>query len=158
MLLLISRINFALTLSVLLFSLSSRAVIAKPMNGGTFGLGLIVGTPHAGISMKNWIGPTTAIDAALSWSHDWVHIHGDYLIHDPSLIQVSKGKMPVYYGVGAELENFHREMISVRVPVGIAYEVANHPIEVFVEVVPKVVLVPASSFDIDLGIGGRFYF
>jgi len=72
--------------------LTSMELHAKPGVGGEFGLGIIVGDPDAGISMKYWNSQTTAIDGAISWSSNrWVSLHGDYLIHMPRLIQVQRG-------------------------------------------------------------------
>lgn len=48
-----------------------------------FGIGLILGEP-TGLSIKKWIGPERAIDAAAAWSlaeHERFQFHADYLVH-----------------------------------------------------------------------------
>ena len=68
-----------------------------------FGLGLIFGEP-TGLSAKLWTSERTALDAAVAWSFSgvgWLHVQSDFLIHNYDLIDVSSGKLPVYYGVGA---------------------------------------------------------
>ncbi|MCK5034353.1 MAG: hypothetical protein KAS73_00545, partial [Candidatus Sabulitectum sp.] len=72
----------------------------SPGRGDT-GLGLIVGNP-TGISFKYFTSTTTAIDAAAAWSFDneWMLIHGNYLWHKFGDINVSKGQLPWFYGLG----------------------------------------------------------
>ena len=48
--------------------------------------------------------------------------------------------------------------IGIRFPIGIEYYFDDLPIAVFVEIVPILDLVPSSDFDINGGLGGRFYF
>jgi hypothetical protein len=65
-----------------------------------FGLGLILGEP-TGISFKYYVSADRAIDGALAWRL-WrgraFHVHADHLWHNRSLINVSSGSMPLYFG------------------------------------------------------------
>jgi hypothetical protein len=141
------------------FGLSSTPLVAKPGTGGNFGLGIIVGDPNAGISMKYWNSQTTAIDGALSWSSDhWLSIHGDYLIHLPRLIQVEQGTLPLYYGLGGFVRSDHFNHAGVRIPVGLAYLLPRLPLEFFLELSANLALVPSTDFFLGLGLGGRYYF
>ncbi len=126
----------------------------------TFGIGAILGEP-TGVSAKLWLGDVMAIDFAAAWSfvkEPAFQIHSDYLFHLMELINVSKGKLPFYFGVGGRIK-FEEDMrVSVRIPVGLAYMFANVPLDVFAEVVPMIDLIPATGFDISGGIGIRYFF
>ena len=123
-----------------------------------FGLGLIFGNP-TGISAKYFMNEKNAIDGALAWSlnGDWMQIHADYLWHF-YVIDVSKGEMPFYVGAGAKFgigDDFH---LGVRIPLGIAYHFENAPLDIFLEIVPGMDLTPDTDFELDGGIGIRYYF
>lgn len=126
----------------------------------TFGIGVILGEP-SGVSAKLWIGDKMAIDLAAAWSfvdESAFQLHADYLFHFMELIKVSKGKLPLYFGVGGRMK-FGKDMIvSVRIPVGLAYMFAGAPVDIFLEVGPMLNIVPATEFDIGGGIGVRYFF
>ena len=127
-----------------------------------FGLGVILGEP-TGVSAKNWITNTTAIDAAVAWSfvdQGALHIHADYLFHDFKLIRLDvKGKWPVYYGIGARLKFGDNDtQLAVRIPVGIDYLFGDAPVDIFLEVVPMLELIPITKFQFNAAIGARYYF
>ncbi len=124
------------------------------------GLGLIFGEP-TGLSAKMWTSERTALDAAVAWSFSglgWVHIQADFLIHNYDIISVSKGKLPLYYGVGAYTAFSSNFGLGIRVPLGLAYQFEGAPVEVFVEVAPGLALLPALGFYIGGGIGARYFF
>ncbi len=140
------------------------AFIAVPLAAQDrgFGAGVIVGEP-TGLSIKNWLTPTTAIDGAAAWSfegRDSFHVHASYLIHNFNLITVDEGRASVYYGIGARAR--FREGMStragVRVPVGLAYEFQQAPFELFAEVAPILDLSPSTDFSLNGAIGLRYYF
>lgn len=140
-----------------------------------FGLGFILGEP-TGLSMKGWVNGTQAIDGALAWSlvgSGSFHAHVDYLFHNYNLITVKKGRLPLYYGPGIRTRAWHRHGhrhgrewhydhdhadLGVRFPVGLNYQFASAPIDVFLEVVPSMNVLPATYFDVDAGLGMRFWF
>ena len=124
------------------------------------GVGIILGEP-TGISAKYWIDRTTAVDGAIAWSFvdgGAFHIHGDYLLHNFSLISVEKGKLPFYYGIGARIKTLSDVTFGVRVPVGLSYIFTDIPVDLFLEVVPLLDLIPKTNFRLNASIGGRFYF
>lgn len=124
------------------------------------GLGLIVGEP-TGISGKFWTGSTTAFDAGLAWSfidENAFQIHADYLFHNIRLITVSEGKLPFYYGIGARLKTANDIKLGVRVPLGLVYLFQNLPIDIFVEVVPILDILPKTDFQINAALGARYFF
>ncbi len=140
-----------------------------------FGLGIIAGEP-TGISFKSWVGPERAIDGAFAWSlgHGGaVHMHADYLFHNYGVFNVNKGRLPLYYGPGLRLRvrndgrhyyrgDYHdhgtHANLAVRFPVGLAYQFGGAPLDVFLEVVPALSVIPATYLDFDGGIGMRFWF
>ncbi len=125
-----------------------------------FGLGIIVGEP-TGISAKLWTGQSTAIDGAVAWSfgrNEAMHIHVDYLFHYFNLFNIEKGKLPLYFGIGGRVKLADDTKVGVRIPVGIDYMFSNAPVDIFLEVVPLLNLVPDTEFDINAGIGVRFFF
>ena len=142
----------------ILFSLIIISSINAQSNG--IGVGLIVGEP-TGISGKYWTGSTTAFDAALAWSfvdENAFQIHADYLFHNIRLITVSEGKLPFYYGIGARLKTANDIKLGVRVPLGLAYLFQNVPIDIFVEVVPILDVIPKTDFQINAALGARYFF
>jgi hypothetical protein len=148
----------------------SRVIPAEAQN--SWGLGLILGEP-TGVTYKNWLGPDRAIDAAAAWSfsgYDSFQIHADYLFHNFTWTRDTdiKGNLPLYYGIGARLKlgstNNGRlsrrtdARLGVRIPGGLSYLLEEAPVELFVEIVPLLDLVPATHFDLNGAIGARYYF
>ena len=134
-----------------------------------FGLGIVVGEP-TGISLKSWQSRTTALDVALAWSfagNDFVQLHGDYLSHNFSLLKVEQGQLPFYYGIGGRLKLINlddkkngdnKTRIGVRLPFGLAYLFEKVTLDLFVEAVPILDLVPETEFDLNAAIGVRYFF
>ena len=124
------------------------------------GAGIIVGEP-TGLSFKYWLTEKTALDAGLAWSfvdENAVQIQADYLIHNFNLIKVSKGKLPFYFGIGGRLKFSTDVILGVRVPLGLAYLFSDEPIDIFLEIVPILDLLPKTDFTISAAIGGRYFF
>jgi hypothetical protein len=130
------------------------------------GLGIIVGEP-TGVSFKLWSSQTTAFDAGAAWSFvsgSYFQIHGDFLLHNFNLFKVESGRMSLYYGAGARLkfgsqdEGDSRTTLSLRVPVGLAYEFEKTPIELFIEVVPMLDFIPSTEVQMAGAVGFRYYF
>jgi hypothetical protein len=159
--------NYAV-ITLLLFILAS-VTIAQERH---FGLGVILGEP-TGLSAKLWVSPTTALDFGLGWSvggdrFDYnghydggsrVHFHMDYLWHWFNAIHSSE-KFPLYSGVGGRINTGagYDASAAVRGVFGIAWLPHQIPIDVFLELVPSLQLVPSTGFGIDAGLGARFFF
>lgn len=124
------------------------------------GAGIIIGEP-TGISFKYWTGATTAFDAALAWSfldEGAFHIHADYIFHNFTLIRISEGKLPFYYGIGGRIKTAEKFQFGVRVPLGLAYIFVDVPVDIFLEVVPILDLAPKTDFRINAALGARYFF
>lgn len=128
--------------------------------GTGFGAGVIVGEP-TGISLKNWLGRTTAFDIGVAWSfsnEDAVHIHADYLVHKFGVFKVEKGEMPLYFGIGGRIKFEDDVKVGVRIPIGTDYFFVEAPIDLFFEVVPLLELAPDTDLDVNAGLGIRYFF
>lgn len=125
-----------------------------------FGAGVMFGTQN-GISMKLWTGDVTAIQGGMSWyanNGGYFNVHADALIHKFDLIQVRDGELSVYFGLGAKLGINNDIHVGIRVPFGLVYLFRDAPVDIFVEVAPGFALLPATAFDLDGGLGARYYF
>jgi hypothetical protein len=138
-----------------------------------FGLGVIVGEP-TGLSAKLWTSRANAFDFGLGWSiggdrigkHEdpydggtRIHFHMDYLWHAFDAIHSSE-RFPLYYGIGGRINSGggYDASVAIRGVFGIAWLPHNTPIDVFLELVPALQIVPSTGFGIDAGIGARYYF
>lgn len=150
-----------LSAAVLAILLSSGFAYAQGNND--FGLGMILGEP-TGVSGKLWTGFGSAVDAAAAWSldeNDVFQIHADYLRHNYSLINVKKGRLPLYYGIGGRArfnERHGHDHLGIRIPVGLEYIFQGAPLDLFMEVVPILDVAPATDFDLNAAFGTRYYF
>jgi len=126
-----------------------------------FGLGIIVGEP-TGLSFKKWSGDTTAIGGAVAWSFgkkNVLHLHGDYLVHNFNLLKVEEDKLALYYGIGGRIKIIKDESrVGVRIPLGINYIFEKAPLDIFLEFVPLLDLVPSTNFELNGAIGIRYRF
>ncbi len=124
------------------------------------GVGIILGEP-TGLTFKLWNRQTVAFDAGAAWSFvsgGFFQVHGDLLFHNFNLFRVDTGRMALYYGVGARVKFADQTLFSLRVPIGISYEFEKTPVELFLEIVPMLDLVPATEVQMAGGVGFRYYF
>lgn len=127
-----------------------------------FGLGIIIGEP-TGISAKYWTTESNAFDFGLAYSFvqkfSAISIHADYLYHNFNVIK-SDYRFPIYYGFGARIRfvNDSDNSLGARGVIGIAWLNNNLPLDIFFEVVPVFNLIPATSLNLDMALGARYYF
>ncbi len=144
---------------LILFTFSIFLSIHMIAQDSGLGLGVLIGEP-TGLSAKMWTSEKTAVDAGVAWSFlgtGFLHLHADMLFHSYA-IDVDKGKLPLYFGVGAKLVLASNLGLGVRVPLGIAYLFESAPVDIFVELVPVLDLVPATDISFEGGIGVRYFF
>ena len=127
-----------------------------------FGIGVIGGQP-TGITFKYMINDTHGVDLGGGWrtsGDNEYHIYGDYLYHLNDLVSVPKGQLPFYVGLGARflIRDDRDDKFGLRLPFGVEYLFANAPLGAFAEVVPVLNLSPDTDFDLEGGIGIRFFF
>ena len=146
-------------LAIIIVMLATPALAAEYK---TFGIGVVAGEP-TGITGKYMLNDSSGIDAGVGWKTSGdseFHIYADYLFHIHDLIKVKKGALPVYVGGGlrwVDRENRDNKF-GIRVPVGLEYLFDNVSLGAFAELVPVLNLTPDTDFDLEGGIGIRFYF
>jgi hypothetical protein len=142
---------------IILCSILTGSVFSQ---GKGFGLGIVIGEP-TGLSAKLWTGSSNALDFGAAWSFKGdgnMLLQADYVWHNFSLIPVSSGKLPLYYGIGGRVILSDDPLLGVRIPVGLDYQFASAPIDIFAEIVPILDLIPSTNFNLGGGIGVRFWF
>ena len=125
-----------------------------------FGLGLQLGEP-TGLNAKIWTGRTNAVDLALAWSfkgEDRMVMQADYVWHSFDIFPVSKGELPLYFGIGGRAVLRDDPVLGLRIPVGLDYMFESAPLDIFVEIAPTLNLVPSTDFDLGGAFGIRFWF
>jgi hypothetical protein len=143
-----------------------RSAARREGHGGfeankTFGLGLEVGEPTS-INGKVFVSRRSAIDFGIGYIYDdyyygnGFHIYADYLWHPVSLASTQSFELPFYFGAGLRYWDFtYCDMnvcgfggnaVGIRVPIGIAFDFNNVPLDVFIQ------LVPVLDF-----VGGNYY-
>jgi hypothetical protein len=148
-----SFLTFIFSISAVILSSSSSAFEA-----GDVGLGVQVGSPRAGISLKLYRENNSAIAASFGWDKDFFQIQADFIKHKMNMITVEVGKLSVYYGGGISFQNRKSEQIGIRAPLGLNYEFDQVPTELFIEIAPTIQIIDGSSFVVNGSLGGRFYF
>lgn len=151
-----------LRLIALVSCLPFLALPAASRAADGFGLGIMVGEP-TGLSGKLWLGSRSAVDMGVAWSFegpDALHLHSDYLAHNFNLIRVDKGALALHYGAGAHLkiDDGDDDVFGLRIPVGLTYHFAGAPMDVFLEVVPVMDIVPDMDFEPGGALGVRYFF
>ncbi len=151
-----------LFLSILSLFAGGAAHAERP---GDIGLGIILGEP-SGLSFKAHLDDRHAFDLALDFSFldEALHVHGDYLVHFPEWMRgVRGGYWRPYVGLGAKVRIVdHKgrsgDGLSVRIPFGLSWSPKGPPIDVFLEIVPGLKLLPETDPDFDAGLGVRWWF
>lgn len=110
-----------------------------------FGIGLMIGVP-TGLTGKYFFGRSTALDfgaGAISRysNRDGLHLHMDVLWHPAVLVNARPFVIPFYVGVGGRLFDYDQDndnddlALGLRVPLGIAFDFNNVPLDIFLEAV-----------------------
>lgn len=152
------------------FSAASASAASKQL-----GLGFILGNPTA-LSGKWYFAKEEAVDLQLAFnSDDYILIYGDYLLHFPGLFgrdnEFTDRLMP-YAGVGplTAIETGDRRgrgryfdedddsfALGVRVPFGAEWMWDRVPLGIGVELVPGIMILPATKGVFQGGLTLRYY-
>jgi hypothetical protein len=131
--------------------------------GKRFGIGVYLGEP-TGFTGKGFITERLAIDGIVAWSFvdsqftmigDATYEFVDIPIHSNVI------SLPFYAGAGGKVgisNNSNQTRVGIRIPIGVAAQWKNYPVEAFAELSPGVDVAPSTSFDMTGGVGARFYF
>ena len=161
---------------------------ARPRPGGhiggrrfdankTFGLGLELGAP-TGIVGKYFLTSDRALDFGVGDIYNYfdrygLHIYADYLFHPTSLFSTADFELPLYVGLGGRFWSFEDRgapggaddayALGFRVPLGIAFDFNNVPLDVFVQIIPVFDLFfnygqHSAYLDINASVGIRYWF
>jgi hypothetical protein len=138
-----------------------------------FGLGIILGEP-SGLTGKLWLTSDHALDFHLAYrvQGEDLGIYVDYLVHFYGVFDIHTGfRLPLYAGIGGVLTTHFTDHdhgrhhhhgdnlgLGVRIPLGVAMEFKDAPIEIFLEFVPGMLILPGTNSDFGGALGGRFYF
>ena len=127
-----------------------------------YGIGVILGEP-TGLSGKIWLDKEQAFDIGIAAGFvgegAGLSMHSDYLYHIENLVDW-KYKIPFYYGFGVRMRfpTENRFNFGVRGVAGLMFFVKNLPVDVFFEISPSFRLLPTTGLDLDVAIGGRYFF
>ncbi len=138
------------------FSFSYGAAREKSL-----GLGISLG-PMAGISLKTWRGPESAIDAIFSWDKSKFVFSVGFLRHIFSGVEEGYDQFPLYYGLGSKVEIKNDDpdssTVGIRFSGGISYLLPAQPLDLFLELVPVLGIVPDTDLKMEAAAGFRYYF
>jgi hypothetical protein len=151
------KTKYLVILLIVSFAANAFAIERKKI-----GVGVIAGEP-TGITAKYMIDDVNAIDGGIGWKtsgDNEFHIYADYLYHMYDLIKVRHGKLPLYFGGGLRFVDRDNkdDKFGVRFPVGVEYLFEKVSLGAFLELVPVLNLTPDTDFDLEGGIGIRFFF
>lgn len=142
---------------------------------GTFGLGLELGGP-TGLNGKYFLSDSGALNFGLGANgygrnRDGIHLYLDYLWHPVSLANPPEFQLPLYVGLGGRLWDFDDNddrfvdegtAFGIRVPVGVAFDFNNVPLDIFIQVTPTLDFYRGYGDDLgfwfDFSIGIRYWF
>ncbi len=85
-------------------------------------------------------------------------MQADYVWHEYNLIRVESGRLPFYFGIGGRVIFSDDPLVGARIPIGLDYQFAGAPVDIFLEIVPILDLIPSTDFDLGGGLGVRFWF
>jgi hypothetical protein len=133
------------------------AISSRVGNADDLGVGIALGQPF-GATAKYWLSSSSAIDAFMGyhWNHNF-DTHADYLWHSFSSFNVSSGRMPFYFGLGARILGGDDSQLGLRFPLGLSYLFSTQPLEAFAEIAPVFKVAPDIGGDIDGLVGIRLY-
>ena len=165
------RAAFAAGALLLAAGQPSRAAAADAATGT--GVGIQLGTP-SGITLKLPQGRMNSINLVMGYDLDGRHhvegpghdhgvgdrfyLGGEYVWYNYDLIRVRKGRLPLYYGPGAFLTLAGHSHAGVSGVVGLEYQFAGAPFDVFFQLGPRLSVFPHTHGDAHGGLGARFFF
>ena len=147
---------------MVVFLLIFIATNALALERKKFGIGIMAGDP-SGVTAKYMIDNNSGIDFAFGWStsgSNEYYFSSDYLFHFYDVVKIAKLVSPLYLGGGIRYINREKKenKFGLRIPVGIEFLFMNNRLGAFGELVPLLDLKPDTEFDMEFGIGIRFFF
>lgn len=131
------------------------------------GVGVVLGTT-TGFTFKYIRDQKIAYDGTLGWGDsDNYRLSGDMLWQKPRIFLVNQEPFDGYYGLGARIRdrgnyssnsNNNGVEFGPRAVGGVRYMFHNPRIEAFGELGLVMDIIPATNADLEVGLGGRYYF
>lgn len=130
----------------------AQAAFGRP---GELGVGVEVGEQNGGV-LKYWLDGAHALDAGLGWSDGEASVHAGFLWHGWGILpKPGRGELALHLGPGIR----HRGgEFGIRTVLGAAYQVADRPLEAFLEAGPVFRLNRGGGVDYTAVMGLRFHF
>ncbi len=158
----------ALTASLLVPTLAS----AQVGHGRNFGLGLVLGYPHAGLSGNVVFNDSTSLQFSAAFRYhnsrygNGLFLRGDYLFYPATLVRAAALDLKFYFGpgvnVGLGVGSGRGFFLGAELPVGLALRFNRVPIDIAIEAVPVLEILNGNDGVLGFGIGGathiRYYF
>jgi hypothetical protein len=145
------------------------------VSNGTFGLGLELGGP-TGLNGKYFLSDDGALDFGIGADgyayryrgREGLNIYLDYLWHPVALASNETFQLPLYIGLGGRIWSFDEDRyrdgfaFGIRVPIGIAFDFNNVPLDIFIQVTPTLDFYrdyyDNAGFWFDFSVGIRYWF
>lgn len=127
------------------------------------GLGIVIAGP-TGVTAEYIYGKNRDLAASLAWGENSYHLNLDHHWNRKDWIKADGVGINVYFGLGlrwlswSDRDSEQESEVGVRLPFGVQHIFKEAPIQVFFELAPTLVLVPHSSFIIDIALGARYFF
>lgn len=134
-----------------------------------FGIGIILGEP-TGLCAKYWLNTALSMDYAAAWSFvepQMVYMHLDVQYHyfginkriNDTVTDDVNISVPLYIGAGIKIyfDDSHFQL-GFRIPFGVDLIFYDVPVDLFLELVPGLNILPATNVTAGGGIGVRVYF
>ena len=145
-------------LFILCLLLSNNAYSQR--NSVKNGVGIIVGSPDTGISVKFLNSGTRHFNGAVAWTSKGegsLHMHADYIFKKWRISSGGVTNFNTFVGSGVQLD-LGKETFGIRIPLGVSYTFSEVPFDAYLEVVPGLGLVPDTDFNLDAAFAFRFLF
>ncbi len=147
----LKRILFFSSLLIILTSIG----FAQNQGSG-LGLGLQIGEP-TGVSVKGWLSHKGAFQLGIGWptmsQTSGMAVSAEYLWHSYALS--SREWFPLSYGLGGIFGN---NLIAARGIFGLAWWPHRSSIDIYLQIAPALYFKPSSTFELDFGLGIRYFF
>jgi hypothetical protein len=142
--------------TILLFVSFSYAATSTPSH---IGLGFYFGQP-TGISIGWYLSDHQVLNGVVGWAFNnkngILSLSADYTYRWN--VASSPGKLFLYAGIGVSARIGSDSDLGLRIPLGIAFFTPEIPLELLLEIAPGMRLIPATTGNVEGGLGIRWKF
>lgn len=131
---------------------------AKTFSMNAKAIGIILGSP-TGLSGNIVLNETNSLDGAISFGEgNKFSLHSTYLFQQNEIFNIQDQSVIWYYGAGARIKTDKKTQLGARVALGIKTFFPEQRVEIFGESAGVLNVTPSTDFDLNLALGGRYYF